>query len=113
MQDTTQVDSMDSDSIPSPGRSLDCEEKVILSDTEFVDEDVTTEMYLDIQQDYYLDHEPPPCPEDEDYIEDEWVDDNDMGYLLEHISEEEFLEIEEVFLICLRLLYYFNLINLY
>lgn len=62
------------DSLPSPGADLEREERVMLSGGE---------------------EEAPPCPEEEE-LDDEWANDDDAGYLLEPITEEEFLEIEEV-----------------
>ena len=69
--------SSEAESLPSPGQDLSREERVLLSGGEEDEEDA------------------PPCPE-EDELDDEWADDNDTGYLLEPITEEEFLEIEEV-----------------
>lgn len=59
---------------PSPGADLSREDKTYLSDGEGAGA--------------------PPCPEEEDL--DEWVDDDDAGYFVEPITEEEFFEIEEV-----------------
>lgn len=91
-----------SEDFPSPGlRGVDSEEKVILSGGEDEDDLV---FYTGGAKHVSGDFEDlsgnllPPCPEEDpaDEIVDEWEDDNDTGYLLEPISEQDFFDIEEV-----------------
>lgn len=75
-QDAFELD-FEADSIsgpPSPGGDLSREDRFVPGSDE--------------------DQEAPPCPEEE-WV-DEWADDSDAGYLMEQITEGEFLEIEEV-----------------
>jgi hypothetical protein len=86
---------------PPPGEDLDRGDSIMLSGGdgdgyEDGDGDGYEEGYEEGME--HGDEDAPPCPEEEEEEGgDEWVDDSDMGYLLEPISEGEFLEIEERF----------------
>ena len=67
------------------------------SERKYADEDlVGDDSYDDLEEDDDYDDEDEDEDDDDEELEDEWENDDDAGFILVPISEEEFFDLEEV-----------------